>query len=641
MPVHQILSHADSALSRNRGVITPGEQAALSSAVILIAGCGSVGGSALEPLVRLGALRFRLADPDTYELSNVNRQVCTLADLGKSKGSVLARRAQSINPHVQARVYDEGLTEENLDEALTGASVVFDGIDPEQSGWVKYQLHARSAARGIPVVAGYDFGGKPTLYVFDYRRDRRPFFGKTDESAHRDGRYRDAMRWLGYFHFSVDFLPVMRRGLRDGGTWPQVSYCVQGLGAITARTIVDLLMARPVRRVVSTDIHRLTQPYPLALASSARLPLEMLKTLVVANRHAQGGRRAPQPQAQAEEVDLPPTLSAALDGARLAPSRFDTQPWLFRVVGDDAIQVGWRSEVPLGSVGSSERDLACALGAAIEAIEHLAECQWRPFPAGWLQRPGSFAGELVLGSLRESELLVRHATLCARKTNRGKYLCDGVDLDVLTQAQAGAMDCGVTLEIIDRRATVTAIGAAVRGCLQARLRANTSPSLAQINSQAGKAGLAELAGNAERDREMLARMLALPAPAQPALGRAIAPALSRQAGEATVNSAAILAFTTDDDAPDSWVQAGRALMRVWLTITAAGYAAQPLHMPLDDLAGTALLKEAAGVDQARTLLSVLRVGRGLSAAAPSPRMPLGALLDYSSPMREPQIDVSA
>ncbi len=630
MPAHDTLDHAARALSRNSGLITPEEQATLGAAMILIAGCGSVGGSALEPLVRLGAMRFRLADPDVYELSNINRQVCTLADVGKTKGSVLARRASSINPYVQARVYDEGLTEENLDDALAGVSVVFDGIDPEESGWVKYLLHARSAQRGIPVVAGYDFGGKPTLYVFDYRRDRRPFFGKTTEDAHRDGRYRDAMRWLGYFHFPIDFLPIMRDGLRDGGVWPQVAYCVQGLGAITSRVIIDLLMAREVRRVVSVDLHRLTQPYPRAIRANARLPVEMLKTLWVANRYARRGR--PTQGVTGDRVaplKLSPTVAAALDGARLAPSRFNAQPWRFCVVGDDTIRMGWSSERWLAAADPQRRLATYALGSAIEAIDYLAEGTWGEPSAEQSQDAGWYGGELALGSLRESELLVRRAVLLARVTNRGKYLCDGLDPIVLAATQRVAASHGIELAVVDQRMLIERVAEVAAASMRQALEDDKPlDPLSRAAPSVRRAALAEIGAAGEsRDRALLAQLCAVSALRRRAMKLGLAAALARRTCESTRNCAALLVLTSRGDSPLAWVRAGRALMGVWLILTEAGYAAQPQHAALESADGAARTREAARIDDSQTLLSVLRVGRGLSAPVRSPRLPLENLCD--------------
>ena len=59
---------------RNAGFISEQEQAVLRNSVILVAGCGSTGGSAIELLVRSGAENLILIDNGTYDLNNSNRQ---------------------------------------------------------------------------------------------------------------------------------------------------------------------------------------------------------------------------------------------------------------------------------------------------------------------------------------------------------------------------------------------------------------------------------------------------------------------------------------------------------------------------------------------------------------------------------------
>src|SRR4051812_13427129 len=80
-------------VARNRGVISAADQSCIAAAKILISGCGSIGGSSVEPLVRLGFRRLMLADPGSYELTNLNRQNATVGDLGRNKAAVAAERA--------------------------------------------------------------------------------------------------------------------------------------------------------------------------------------------------------------------------------------------------------------------------------------------------------------------------------------------------------------------------------------------------------------------------------------------------------------------------------------------------------------------------------------------------------------------
>ena len=64
----------DAAFSRNIGWVTEAEQATLRRKRIAIAGMGGVGGGHLLTLARLGIGAFNIADFDTFDIVNFNRQ---------------------------------------------------------------------------------------------------------------------------------------------------------------------------------------------------------------------------------------------------------------------------------------------------------------------------------------------------------------------------------------------------------------------------------------------------------------------------------------------------------------------------------------------------------------------------------------
>jgi molybdopterin/thiamine biosynthesis adenylyltransferase len=118
------------AFCRNLGLIDAAEQARLRNARVAIPGMGGVGGVHLLTLARLGIGRFSIADPDTFEAANFNRQVgANVTTLGRSKVEVMAEQAMSVNPELDVRTWSEPVTEDNIDEFLRDADVVVDGID--------------------------------------------------------------------------------------------------------------------------------------------------------------------------------------------------------------------------------------------------------------------------------------------------------------------------------------------------------------------------------------------------------------------------------------------------------------------------------------------------------------------------------
>lgn len=157
--------------ARNRGLVGETEQQLLRRAVILVAGCGSIGGAVVEPPVRTGAESLVLADPDGYELHNLNRQQASLADVGHNKAVVLAQWVAQVNPHAQVQVETAGITADNVAGLVSGAALVFDGVDvTAQPALVcKYLLHKEAKRAAVPVVSGYDIAGVQLVLVYDYR----------------------------------------------------------------------------------------------------------------------------------------------------------------------------------------------------------------------------------------------------------------------------------------------------------------------------------------------------------------------------------------------------------------------------------------------------------------------------------------
>jgi tRNA threonylcarbamoyladenosine dehydratase len=120
----------DELTQRNLGVFTPEEQARIRSLVVVVAGCGALGAPAAHFLTRLGVGELRLADPEEFEASNVNRQFAAYVDtIGENKAEAVAAELRRINPQTVLRTFTDGVRESSIAELLDGADVVVDGID--------------------------------------------------------------------------------------------------------------------------------------------------------------------------------------------------------------------------------------------------------------------------------------------------------------------------------------------------------------------------------------------------------------------------------------------------------------------------------------------------------------------------------
>lgn len=105
--------------SRTTLILGKEKQERLFNSRIVVAGCGAVGGYALEALARSGIGSIRLVDFDVFEISNINRQILALdSTIGKKKVSVAADRVHEIHPACKVEEFDLFICKDNLQDFL-------------------------------------------------------------------------------------------------------------------------------------------------------------------------------------------------------------------------------------------------------------------------------------------------------------------------------------------------------------------------------------------------------------------------------------------------------------------------------------------------------------------------------------------
>lgn len=156
----------DKAFSRNIGWVTEQEQAILRNKRIAIAGMGGVGGFHLLTLARLGVGKFYIADLDTFEVENFNRQVgASMSSLGQPKVEVLARMARDINPDMDITIFPSGVNAGNLDSFFRDVDLYVDGLD-FFAFKAREDLFAYCAEHRIPAVTVAPLGISAALLNF-------------------------------------------------------------------------------------------------------------------------------------------------------------------------------------------------------------------------------------------------------------------------------------------------------------------------------------------------------------------------------------------------------------------------------------------------------------------------------------------
>ena len=137
---------------RNIPSFSEAEQGLLRTKRAAIIGCGGMGGYIAELLCRSGLGSVTLADGDSFEESNLNRQLYALPSvLGRNKAVCAGERLRSIDPNVETRVFGSFFSEENAEDILEGADIVMDALD---SAGARLLLERECARRGLWLIHG-------------------------------------------------------------------------------------------------------------------------------------------------------------------------------------------------------------------------------------------------------------------------------------------------------------------------------------------------------------------------------------------------------------------------------------------------------------------------------------------------------
>lgn len=166
------------AFARNIGWVTQAEQSVLRGKRIAIAGMGGVGGVHLLTLARLGVGAFHIADFDTFDIANFNRQVgATMSTLGLPKVDVLAAMARDINPDLQIQRFPTGVDGSNLAQFFEGVDLYVDGLDFFAFG-ARQATFAACARLGIPAITAAPLGmGTAVLNFLPGKMTFEQYFG--------------------------------------------------------------------------------------------------------------------------------------------------------------------------------------------------------------------------------------------------------------------------------------------------------------------------------------------------------------------------------------------------------------------------------------------------------------------------------
>lgn len=105
----------------------------LAKARIGIAGAGGLGSNIAMMLARSGVGHLVIADFDTVDESNLNRQHYAREHVGASKVDALSQQIHAVDPRVEMQAFRLRVTPQNARELFGGCDIVCEAFDDAQA----------------------------------------------------------------------------------------------------------------------------------------------------------------------------------------------------------------------------------------------------------------------------------------------------------------------------------------------------------------------------------------------------------------------------------------------------------------------------------------------------------------------------
>ena len=149
-------------------------QAKIIGAHALVIGAGGLGSPAALYLASAGVGRITLADCDTVDLTNLQRQILhTQERVGQPKAVSGQTALTQINPEVRVEALCERLAGERLETLVAEADVVLDCCDNFAT---RHAVNRACVRHRTPLVSGAAIRFSGQLTVFDTRRENSPCY---------------------------------------------------------------------------------------------------------------------------------------------------------------------------------------------------------------------------------------------------------------------------------------------------------------------------------------------------------------------------------------------------------------------------------------------------------------------------------
>lgn len=159
-------------------------QEKLLAARVLVIGLGGLGSPVSMYLAAAGVGTLVLADFDSVDLSNLQRQIAhTTARIGCNKARSAAQALSELNPHIAVSCIEDMLNADSLADAVARADAVVDCTDNFAT---RFAINSACVAAQKPLVSGAAIRLEGQVAVFDTRDPHSPCYRCLYEESDED-----------------------------------------------------------------------------------------------------------------------------------------------------------------------------------------------------------------------------------------------------------------------------------------------------------------------------------------------------------------------------------------------------------------------------------------------------------------------
>jgi len=366
---------------RNRYKISTKEASELEKRKVGIIGL-SVGHSiAMAMALERIAGEIRIADFDTLELSNMNRIRTSLLNLGVSKSIILAREIAELDPFIKVRCFNEGVSDINIEEFLSGhgnLDLLFEECDSVE---VKILARQKARQKGIPIIMETSDRGMIDIERYDLNKSYPLLHGLINEETSYEQlkslkTSKEKLPFILPFAGLENISDRMAASALEIGSsitsWPQLGTEVQVGSGIAAAICRDIFLGKNIpsqRKYFDNSPYSIEPEIPKGNIVSSELIT--MSTFILPGSSCFEKKN---------DIDIE-TISAILTQALVAPSASNLQHWEFLARGSEIFLYFKKTRPPKPSETLNILPLV-SIGAILENIrlistENTLEFLWQ------------------------------------------------------------------------------------------------------------------------------------------------------------------------------------------------------------------------------------------------------------------------